>query len=194
MNLETWFPTPIWNTVVDVPDCQNQKAINFCLGLKDKDYGRVVSNVGGWQSNDILENELIDTPLNFLIGVVKPACQKAITDLGSNKQAVIVNSWVNINNKNDYNELHNHVSCEFACVFYLTENNSDIEFERPYDIQKYFLDSLESTFSTPASFSRVTHSPPKNALLIFPAWLKHRVKPSVSDSTRISVAINIKVV
>lgn len=194
MNLETWFPTPIWNTVVDITDAQNQEAIDFCVNLRERTNGREVSNVGGWQSNDLLENDLLNTPLEFLIGAAKPICQKAIMDFGSSKQAAILNSWVNINDKNNYNKLHNHTSCDLACVFYLTGNNSDIEFVRPYDIQKYFLDNLESDYSTQLSFSHVTHSPTKNTLLVFPSWLQHCVKPNENNSTRISVAINIKAI
>ena len=194
MNLETWFPTPIWNTVIDLPDTQNQEAINFCLRLEQNSVGRVVSNAGGWQSNDFSEADLANTPLNFLIGATISNCQKALVELGSKKEARIVNSWININNKNDFNKLHNHPSCDLACVFYLTNNNSEIEFQRPYDISKYFLDNLESNNSTPLSFTHVTHSPTKNAFLIFPAWLQHYVKPNLSESVRISVAINIEAV
>lgn len=194
MIIETWFPTPIWNTVIDLPDIQNQEAVDFCLALKEKSTGRTVSNIGGWQSYDILENELINTSLKFLINIIKPACQKIIYDFGSTKKVQILNSWVNINTKNNYNKLHNHPNCDLACVFYLTDNNSEVEFERPYDIQKYFLDSLGSNNSTPLSFSHVTYGPTKNTLLIFPSWLQHRVKPNQNDSTRISVAINIKAV
>lgn len=192
MNLETWFPTPIWNTVVGVTDNQSQEAINFCLNLRKQTNGRTVSNVGGWQSNDLLEDELLNTPLEFLIYVAKPACQKAIEEFGSTRKAKILNLWVNINDKNNYNALHNHPNCDFACVFYLTENNADIEFERPYDIQKYFLDNLNSNYSTQLSFSHVAYSPTKNTLLVFPSWLQHRVKPNQNNFTRISVAINIK--
>lgn len=194
MNLETWFSTPIWNTVIDLPDTQNQEAINFCLQLEQNSVGRVVSNAGGWQSNDFLEADLVNTPLNFLIDAVVSNCQKALVELGSKKEVRIVNSWININNKNDFNKLHTHPSCDLACVFYLTNNNSEIEFQRPYDIPKYFLDNLESNNSTPLSFTHVTYNPTKNAFLIFPAWLQHYVKPNLSESVRISVAINIEAV
>ena len=194
MNLETWFPTPIWNTVIDIPDLQNQEAIDFCLAFREKSDGRVISNVGGWQSNDLLKTDLLNTPLNFLLDVALSNCQKALTELGSKKEARVLNSWISINGKNNYNELHSHPNCDLACVFYLTENNSEIEFQRPYDIQKYFLDSLETNNLTLLSYSHVTHSPVKNTFLIFPSWLQHSVKPNQSESERISVAINIKAV
>lgn len=194
MNLETWFPTPIWNMVANIPDCQNQEAVNFCFALKQNSNGRVVSNVGGWQSNELFKADWLNTPLNFLVNAATANCQKALVELGSRKEAVVLNAWVNINGKTNHNQLHNHLNCDLSCVFYLTDNNSEIEFQRPYDIQKYFLDNLESNNSTAASFSHVTYSPSKNTFLIFPAWLQHSVKPNQNESPRISIAMNIKAV
>lgn len=194
MNLQTWFAVPIWNAVLDLPDDQRRQAIDFCKEVKKRSVGRVLSNVGGWQSNDLLEADLLDSPLHFLLPIIKATCQKAVSDFGSLKKVNIENSWININKENTYNRLHNHAGGDLACVFYLTDNNSEIEFIRPYDIQQYYLDSLNSNYNTELSFTSVTYKPQKNTLLIFPSWLQHRVKINTDKTARISIAVNIKTI
>lgn len=194
MNLQKWFAIPIWNAVLELSDERRLQAIDFCKEIKKHSAGRVISNIGGWQSNDLLETDLRDSPLNFLLPIIKESCQKAVNDFGSTKKINIGNAWININEENSYNRLHNHAGSDLSCVFYLTDNNSEIEFIRPYDIQQHYLDNLESKYNTELSFISVTYKPQKNTLLMFPSWLQHRVKTNINKTARISVAINIKTV
>lgn len=194
MNLETWFAVPIWNTVVDLSDSQRQEAIKFCLDLKEQSLGRVVSNMEGWQSNDLYEDDLLRSPLQFLPSAVMPACQEAIESLGVNRRMSVANTWINVSSKGAYNVLHNHANCALTCVFYLTEDNSAIKFERPFDVAKYYLEQVGSTCATELSFANVRYTPSKNTLLVFPPWLQHSVETNQNDTVRISVAMNMKFV
>jgi uncharacterized protein (TIGR02466 family) len=194
MNLETWFAIPIWNDVIELPDTQNQEAIKFCLKLREQSPGRTLSNVGGWQSNDLYENELVCSPLQFLLPVVTAACQNALKAFGSKRKIIVSNSWINMSDRGNYNILHYHSNCDLVCVFYLTENNSAIKFDRPFDVPRYYLSQLGSSCNTALSYSNVVHTPPKNALLVFPSWLQHSVEASQSDTVRISITMNMKAV
>jgi hypothetical protein len=84
----------------------------------------------------------------------------------------IKNSWINIYEKGFYQEFHHHISDidkSFSGVLYLTENNSDIEF----DID-----------------NRKKITPQLGDILIFDDDRLHRVCPNNNDSLRISLAFN----
>jgi uncharacterized protein (TIGR02466 family) len=191
MNVETWFPVPIWNIVTSVSDTQNQQAIDFCLNLKSRLDGRTVSNAGGWQSQDLLSSDLLGTPLAPIVDeVLLPACQQAMAALGSTKKLKTANFWVNINGKGHFNLPHSHDGSVLSGVFYLTNENSSIAFTRQKDVFDYFLQTINSDYSTPLSFFEVKYTPIKNSLLIFPSWLWHSVERNDTDQDRISIAFN----
>jgi hypothetical protein len=84
----------------------------------------------------------------------------------------LYNSWVNIYEKNFFQEYHNHVSevHKFICgCVYLTNNNSEIEFNMGPKISPEFGD-----------------------ILIFEDGLMHRVVPNEKEDFRISLAFNFK--
>lgn len=84
----------------------------------------------------------------------------------------IKNSWINIYEKGFYQEFHHHISNidkSFSGVLYLTENNSDIEFDL---------------------IARHKITPQFGDILIFDEDLFHRVCPNDRDSLRVSLAFN----
>jgi uncharacterized protein YjlB len=87
-------------------------------------------------------------------------------------QGCISSSWVNIYEKTFYQELHSHQNTlhkSLSGVLYLTEKNSDIEFNAD---------------------QRVKVSPEFADILLFPDDTLHRVLPNKEDFLRISLAFN----
>ena len=81
-------------------------------------------------------------------------------------------SWINIYEKNFYQEFHTHenfVNKYYSGVIYLTNDNSEIEFD--------------------VSF-RKTIKPEFSDILIFPDNYPHRVSPNLNENLRISLAFN----
>jgi len=92
------------------------------------------------------------------------------------KPFMITSSWINVYEKGGYQEFHYHVEENIlkqgAGVFYLTDDNSDIEFAIfPEDI-------------------RYSHKPKLGELIVFDSNLYHRVKDSKKE--RMSLAFNFK--
>jgi hypothetical protein len=84
----------------------------------------------------------------------------------------IKNSWVNIYEKNSYQEFHIHTDPThkyISAVIYLTEDNSEIEF----DVRK-----------------RIKVKPEFSNIIIFPDDLEHRALENKNDKLRISLAFN----
>jgi uncharacterized protein (TIGR02466 family) len=83
-----------------------------------------------------------------------------------------------------------HPQASLSGVFYLTDNNSKITFERGYDAGSYHLDWLGSEGKTAISHRSVDYIPVKGQLIIFPSWLSHYVEASTSKEPRVSIAFN----
>jgi|TARA_E500000318_G_scaffold64858_1_gene59899 hypothetical protein len=84
----------------------------------------------------------------------------------------IHSSWVNIYEKDFYQEFHDHedpILNTLSGVIYLTENNSNIEF------------NVKNTMQFSPKFSDI---------ILFPDHTLHRVAPNKNNSLRISLAFN----
>ena len=55
MHTELWFPTVVWSAMIHMVNNSNLKS--WAYEKQKTDTGRVVSNFGGYQSNDIRSGE-----------------------------------------------------------------------------------------------------------------------------------------
>lgn len=193
--LEKWFPTPIWTFNLNLTDYVFENAVNYCLDLKKQSDGVKISNKGGWQSVGYNPNDLTKET-NAMSSIFKEIESKFIhfkKDLAVQaKIDFCINfAWININHKGHYNELHFHSNCIFSGVFYLTNNNSPITFVKDKNLMSLTLSEVHSNFTTDISHEEVTYTPKRGDLLMFPAWLSHKVKPNDSNEPRISIAFNV---
>ena len=99
--------------------------------------------------------------------------------------------WYNVNHKGNWNFPHTHPSNVFAAVLYVKADNSsgELKFERPDIMGEYYANRID--YDT--EFNRLQYKikPKEKSLVIFPAWLRHSVEPSLSDRMRLSIAFNI---
>ena len=192
MILEQWFSTPIWyGDFNKINEQEYNYAINYCNYLRTNSTGRVVSNIGGWQSNNLYLNDIIDTPLQIFFEQIRPVVKEILLSIGVTHELKVNNIWININNSNDKNNTHDHPSSSISGVFYLTNNNSNIVFHRNKDIGNFHLDWLGSNRNTDLSYEIVKYTPVQGQYLIFPSWLVHSVEPNMSTEKRISIAFNV---
>jgi len=174
----------------------NKSIIDYCYDLKEKDKGRVISNIHGWQSNGIDWDK--ESPLNELFSESEKIfnnVHKHYKFKNTFKQEII-NGWININQKDNYNVLHSHPRSFFSGVYYpkAPTNSGNIVFKSPIVAHEWAIDdSLVESYNGYNSFNyRI--EPRDNIFIVFPAWLEHHVLPNESDEDRISIAINSKVV
>jgi uncharacterized protein (TIGR02466 family) len=194
MICEQWFSTPIWyDKFKNISEQEYCNAIEYCNFLSTKSIGRKVTNIGGWQSESLYYNDIIGTPLEIFFEQIKPAIGEALNDLGVTRNLKLDNFWVNINNYNDRNGIHDHISSSISGSFYLTDNNSSIVFYRNRDICDTHLTMLYSNKNTNLSCQEVRYAPVRGQYLIFPSWLMHSVEPNTSTEKRISIAFNVSV-
>lgn len=185
MHNELWFPSVVWSSLVHVAD--NVALKKWIYEKKRSDQGRVLSNINGWQSQDLVlgENEHIDRLTEEISAEISSCCQQ----VGLPKLR-IYNSWINVNPPGAYNQLHNHIGAIFSGVYYISvsPNQGNLKFQRSDNAEYH----LPETIVHPTYFNmfEATYAPKNNALLIFPGWLKHSVEPNMSNHDRISFSFN----
>lgn len=187
MNLELWFPQPIW---FQDHEADFGEAIVFCKKLQAESKGREISNRGGWQSNDI------DVFKHKELSVVAEILKEKIAFLTSQLNRSVFNSldfdnaWVNINKKHDYNVKHSHPGVAFSGCIYLKapEDSGSIVFDRP-DTKLLF--PIPKDVYNPVLFNNTSYKPRAGLVVIFPSWIEHEVTMSNSDEDRISIAFNM---
>lgn len=184
MHTELWFPNVIWSAMTHMID--NVELKRYAYQRQKEEKGRVISNVGGWQSNDIGlgEHPQIDKLVTHLNTEIKEcANQVGLPEL------VIQNLWININPPNTYNELHNHVGGVLSGVYYIDSipEQGNIQFERTDNADCYMPTDVKNTYFTSI---RCTYAAKTGALYIFPSWLKHTVKINKTPNDRLSISFN----
>ncbi len=176
---------------VDSLKLDNARIETYCQAQKRASRGRVVSNGGGWQS----ENVSAAAPeLAALFGEVQARLDQVhqSLDLNPAMRQTITEAWININGKGHFNYSHDHPGSLFSCVYYVKggADKGELEFKTPITAHTYTIsDEMVGKFNSFTGHAMVI-PPVTGDLLIFPAWLLHRVNLSRSDEDRISIAFN----
>lgn len=170
----------------------NKEIENYCLEIKNKDKGRVKTNVGGWQSNDLLGSHKI---LNDLFISIVDNANQFSKYLNFKNKLSLDNIWININSYKDFNKVHCHPDSLISGVYYVktpkncgninfVNNNNDLLYNcwsvkkfndyNSYNSPEWFMPSLEKH------------------LYLFPSWLNHYVEPNMNEKeNRISISFNL---
>jgi|TARA_R110002096_G_scaffold289975_1_gene484265 uncharacterized protein (TIGR02466 family) len=200
----TFFGTLVMEVQLDF-DLEKLTELTFQLQNKDKK-GIQASNIDGWQSNDIAEEKheefikLKEEMAHYVNLYHSKAFQGMVFE--KNVSQSIANMWVNNNGKHQYNDWHVHPSATLSGAYYIKHDgveNGNIEFKNPNFPQtqlqahwgigsSYNLNIIKTSNAMTAGIVSITPKP--NQLLIFPAWLEHRVKPNLNDNSRISLSFN----
>jgi uncharacterized protein (TIGR02466 family) len=188
---EDWWATPVWYFNIPEQEINPKKIAEECYLEKNKSEGRIVSNINGWQSNDIYDNPQTSNISN-LIKTIKTYSKNIFQDYGIKKEINldVFNYWVNINIPGSSNVTHTHPECALAAIYYVSapknsgnlilHNNSIMQF-----INRLYLDGdNKNTVNT------IEYTPHTGKVIIFPAWLPHSVGKNNSSEDRISIAFN----
>jgi len=187
MEVSTLFSTPVWSKILSEDFSALLKKI---IEKKFDQTGALISNKGGYQSNNI--RYIKDEDLQNFISVLNRNLQSVIEqcEILGNRKFEIGNCWVNINEKGNSNDQHYHPNSFLTGVFYFEiENDSgDLVLLRP-DLMKHYTNIMSNNENL---FQLIKVKPKKNSLIIFPSWLEHKVEPNNTNKPRISFAFNVK--
>ena len=177
------FKVPLFVALLDLDTASIEK---YCLDHQGKDEGRILSNIGGYQSNNVSIIPLAKE-INKYLNVFAEA-------YSIDNELMLGSMWININEYKDYNKSHSHPSSLFSGVYYVKapEKCGYISFESPgVDIMEHTYSTIDfkewNMFNIHTRWQEVR----ENILYVFPGWLKHRVEPNLSKEKRISISFNI---
>jgi uncharacterized protein (TIGR02466 family) len=193
------FPTPIfrycWPEAETKPVNEALKAAIFAR--REQAAGTTLSNVGGWQSEpDVMDwqvpelerlREWIHRAFGSIMG----------RELGTTnfKSRYVVTGWANINEYGDYNRSHTHPNHHWSGVYYVDIGKPD-QSVGPNGVIEY-IDPRPAigVLDLPGITSSGTWTlmPEPGLMLMFPSWLRHSVLPYFGESSRITIAFNLRV-
>ena len=197
----SYFPTPVM--VFDAPDSARLNGVLAPLILaREKSLPSVDhSNLGGWQSADDFQDWAGEAGAE-LLGHGTALASHMTTDRDGKPVEIDwrINSWANINRQGHANEFHTHPGCFWSGCYYVDDGGTvadpslggEFEIKDPRGVAPamyapnlcYNLPGCQSLGASELIFPRA------GAMLLFPSWLSHAVRPYLGGGTRISVAFN----
>ena len=197
--IDFWFPTIIYYDFLSGID--NKLLSKRAYQMRDESDSNVNTSweCDTWNSlngNSYFKGDEVDDVIKQLINVTIMHTEKYAVEYGAdleNYKIACTDFWFNIAEPLNYQEYHQHNNNNFSAVYYVdTQSNSgDIVFKS--------MDSVTSSISIPKSSSSeislleidsCSYKPQSSKLLIFKSNLLHMVKKNLSNSDRISIAMN----
>ena len=186
LTAEPWFPSTVWNTILDEID--NEELERYCLQLRSDSEGRKRSNsCNSFQSNSLApnDNKEFDKLGHTITKLINEASQSvSIGQLG------ISDIWANVNGKGGFNYPHTHPRSILSGVYYVKAEPSQggLRIERQDSAEHY----LSKNVSSPSYFNMTNWIYPVETgkIFIFPSWLRHGVLENETDEYRISISFN----
>lgn len=165
----------------------NEKIVDWALDMEENGEGRIVSNQGGYQSNDIIDPpEVLEHLYNKLTNFGNDLCQRI--DIAP---VVINNMWVNVNRYRDFNWTHSHNQSIISGVYYV-KTPSDcgyIQFQNPTaDLQNPWTVAGDNNPYTSDGWWMPCE---EGTVYLFPSHVRHGVQPNQNKiEPRISISFN----
>ena len=192
-NIVNIFPNSIHNlSITDFHECKDELVKEAYQEKESDPIGRIVSNQGGWQSNQFDLQECESEMLRKVLMDILSEFNKNI--LGKNV-SMKCQGWTNINGPGNSNMKHNHPRCHLSGVLWIKvpKDSGVIVFHSPEIFNRFQeLDCYTEEFCYNSN-CYMTHdfTPNEGKILIFPSSLEHEVMKNESNEDRISVSFNI---
>lgn len=190
MKVNSLFVNPIFEIETDFDLEQLKKDI---LEEKKIDEGITRSNVSGWHSNNILDNQKF---FNLTEKITSIASEEFVQVLDKNRILKLNNCWFNVNSKGAYNQSHVHPMSVLSGVLFVdAEKSSPIIFQNTNYYSQFYLDScLDEKFKINFGILLdASYFPVNGTMLIFPSYLHHSVGQNIQDKDRISISFNFNI-
>jgi uncharacterized protein (TIGR02466 family) len=161
----------------------------FLKKLKSCKKSVVVSNVGGFQSESLIEVET-----NILHHIFLNPAYEFAKELNPRQEInlKLLNYWLNLNKTNNYNEFHNHQGFLSGIYYIKTPKNSGRLVFQEGNLTKMSTNYYKY-FDNPNFYTKFTVNPQEGDLYLFTSNTLHYVEPNLSKKDRISVAFNLGV-
>jgi uncharacterized protein (TIGR02466 family) len=164
------------------------KKIKKCiLNNKFKSKGKIISNYGGWQSENF---KLINKNFKHLFDNIDTSVIEIEKNLNLKNKLILSDYWFNVNCFGSFNKPHTHLGSVLSGVYYIQvpKNSGNLIFE-------HNALSTDTTYQNIKNYNQYNSSmwtckPKENLCILFPSYLSHYVESNLNKKKRISISFN----
>lgn len=204
---ETFFlyPTPVILYDLDNAEPMNAALTQIINAKRSADVGLQRSNYGGWHSNvDMMVWSEQEARIILNTAIKQIAALTAdIHPLGKRDFNFDAQMWANISGPGHSNQMHCHPGALWSGVYYVDVGEDDptvdvegelLLLDPRFPMNTMYMPELvlRDEKGSP-QYSQTPIRPVNGRLVMFPAWLKHSVRPYRGTRERISIAFNLMV-
>ena len=186
---EYYFPTIFY--IKDLPNANelNPYLEKHIVEWSNQDKGVRKTNMNGWHSQTDMNHKKEYEPLiQELFTMQNEIIQEEHLDI----KPRLGNMWANINPPGGYNNGHLHPNSLFSGAYYVKAqaNSGRLQMMDPRPGVQQNMPARKPG-KIPRELWRETYfEPVPGRLIMFPAWIWHKVEPNQSNDIRISVSFN----
>ena len=192
----TYFPQPIFRYKVDNYKTFNKELEEYIYKLKEEDNEGVVrSNRGGWHSKSFkvrekgtIQNRFTQELSKYIFDVIQTYGWKCVPE-----RVVVSEMWAIINKPRDFNVIHTHPNAYLSAAYYVKapEKAGRFVIENPLSVARhsYPAHATKTEYNIKAAALDIE----EGDLLLFPAYLPHKVNENKSDEDRIVISFNVNI-
>ena len=186
---EYFFPTIIYVKDLPNPEKLNSYLEKHIVEWSNQDKGVEKTNVNGWHSKTDMHHKKEYEPLTKeLFQMQNEIIQEQRLDM----KPKLGNMWANINYPDGYNQTHLHPNSLFSGAYYIkaSPNSGRLVLMDPRPGVQQLMPSRKKVQLPRELWREAYYEPVPGRIIMFPAWMWHKVEPNKSNDTRISVSFN----
>ena len=184
----------LFPTIIYVKDLPNANELNPYLEKhiaewSNQDKGVSKTNVKGWHSQtDMNHKKEYDPLIQELFQMQNEIIQEEYLDI----KPKLGNMWANINPPGGYNNGHIHPNSLFSGAYYVkaSPNSGRLQLMDPRPGVQQVMPPRKKVKLPRELWRDAYYDPAPGRIIMFPAWMWHKVEPNKSNDIRISVSFN----
>ena len=186
---EYYFPTIVY--VKDLPNANelNPYLEKHIVKWSNQDKGVSKTNVKGWHSQTDMNHKKEYEPLiKELFQMQNEIIKEEYLDI----KPRLGNMWANINYPGGYNQMHLHPNSLFSGAYYVkaSPNSGRLGLMDPRPGVQQNMPTRKPGKLPRELWRETFYDPVPGRMIMFPAWMWHKVEPNKSNDIRISVSFN----
>ena len=180
------FPTVVRQFQTHGFDNENSELLKVILEKEARSRPPYDTTSRNWQTDDFLHKE---PEFRWVCDAAVKLAREYVSFMQYEYDDLVLHEmWANVYRREEDLHMHNHPNSFISGVYYMTDDNSEIEFYDPKtDIRSIFMPAHHNNFFNTFNFGI---KPKKGMFIFFPSWLKHSVVPQ-PKGFRVSIAFNI---
>ena len=186
---EYYFPTIIY--IKDLPNAGelNPYLEKHIIEWSNQDKGVSKTNINGWHSTTDMNQK---TKYEPLIQELFKMQNEIIKEEYLNMEPKLGNMWANINPPGGYNQSHLHPNSLFSGAYYVkaSPNSGRLSLMDPRPGVQQCMPPRKKGELPRELWRETYYNPIPGRIIMFPAWMWHKVEPNKSNDIRISVSFN----